>query len=97
MGRVERRRFPFRRYIHILQMFEERSPFADIQPSEAKRLILEGKTLDPPEMLKRQGSELLKLYRECLHQECDRRPQMEDIVCRLDACLPRRSRRGVFV
>lgn len=74
-------------------MFELKTPFAGLEPREAKRLILEGKTLEPPETLKREGSELLKLYRECLHQEYDQRPHMEDIVGRLDTFLSRKSRR----
>ena len=69
-------------------MFEGRPPFADLDPKQTVRLVLEGKRLDPPVMLTNQGPDLVKLFVNCLESDHFQRPSMEDIVVRLDGCLP---------
>ncbi|CAM9104258.1 unnamed protein product [Ascophyllum nodosum] len=72
----------------LYEMFEGRPPFADLDPKQIVKLVCEGKRLEPPVMLTNQGRDLEKLFVNCLESNYLQRPSMEDIVVRLDGCLP---------
>ena len=60
------------------QIFEGKKPFCGISSKEVKALIIEGKTLDTPVLLKEQGLE--DVYRSCLEVDWTKRPKMGEVV-----------------
>lgn len=67
----------------VPQLFAGRRPFADLDQNEVRRLVLEGKRLETPELLKNQGPKMVKVYEECLSSDWWNRPSMEDVVVKL--------------
>lgn len=67
----------------MLQLFAGRSPFAGKNNLEVKRLVLEGKKLDPPKLLVSQGSTWSDLFHNCLTENVSRRLTMEKVVAKL--------------
>ncbi|CAM9339739.1 unnamed protein product, partial [Ectocarpus sp. 12 AP-2014] len=59
----------------LYEVFEGRQPWAGVEKSEVKRLILEGKPAPKaPEMLRQRGDRLVKLYESCLSDDSTKRP-----------------------
>ncbi|CAM9171926.1 unnamed protein product [Ectocarpus sp. 13 AM-2016] len=65
----------------LYEVFEGRQPWAGLEKSEVKRLILEGKPAPKaPEMLRQRGDRLVKLYESCLSDDSTKRPSLERIL-----------------
>lgn len=65
------------------QLFSGRKPFADLDTREVRRLVLEGKRLETPELLKNQGPKMVEIYEGCLSSDWWNRPSMENVVVNL--------------
>ncbi|CAB1102487.1 unnamed protein product [Ectocarpus sp. CCAP 1310/34] len=67
--------------LFLYEVFEGQEPWAGLEKSEVKRLILEGKSAPKvPEMLRQRGDRLVKLYESCLSEDSTKRPSLERIV-----------------
>lgn len=67
----------------VPQLFAGRKPFADLDHNEVRRLVLEGKRLETPELLKNQGPKMVEVYEGCLSSDWWSRPTMENVVMKL--------------
>ncbi|CAM9451753.1 unnamed protein product [Discosporangium mesarthrocarpum] len=72
----------------LYELYMGKAPFAGITDQEAIALVLEGKPLEIPPLLKHQvGQAGVSLFQDCLSAQVEGRPSMEQVVSRLDHCL----------